>query len=199
MVEKEKLGRKKQDDTSSPSDDLRDIRKVSIFGEIKEDTAKDITKDIMILTEKLSKKRRQKDKEITIYISSPGGDIHSGLEIIGAIQEAKKNGIKCTGIVNSHAESMGFFILQFCSVRLIGKGAFLMIHGPTYAFCGDSKSLESEKLLSNHIQEYLVSIMSKRCPCFTKNWWRETLSDNRNLYYTPGMALDKSLVDGIIE
>lgn len=199
MVNHENKDKKKQDDLSSPSDDLRDIKKIVIFGEIKEDMAKDIAKDIMILTEKLSKKKHKKDKKITIYISSPGGDVYSGLEIIGAIKEAQRKGIECIGIVNSHAESMGFFILQFCSLRLMGMGAFLMIHGPTYTFCGDSKSLESEKLLSNHIQNYLAREMSYRCPCFTENWWRDTLSDNRNLYYTPDMALDKNLVDNIIE
>lgn len=197
MKKKEKLDLLKEE--LSALSDLRDTRKILVYGEIKEEMAREIVKDILILTEQLARKKKASNREITILISSEGGDVAFGREIMAAIQEAQKRGIRCMGVVNSHAESMGFFILQACDYRVMGRGAFLMVHGPTYVFHGDSKALEAERKLGSHIQDSLVDLMVRKNTQMTKEWWKQVLGDNRNLYFTSEEALERQFVDMVTD
>lgn len=63
--------------------------------------------------------------DIEVQISSEGGDVKEGLEIYGSL--LRYNGKK-TGVVRTHALSMGAIILQACDERICLPGAIILIH-----------------------------------------------------------------------
>lgn len=65
--------------------------------------------------------------EVYIYISSGGGSVVSGMEIIRTMKALEKNGVsvKCIGDV---ALSMAFVILQYCPVRYTTISSIVMQH-----------------------------------------------------------------------
>ncbi|AYV81878.1 MAG: Clp protease [Harvfovirus sp.] len=69
----------------------------------------------------------QNDKELYIYISSPGGYVTSGLEIIRMMESLTLNGVEVKCIADT-ALSMGFVIFQYCPVRYVTSSSILMQH-----------------------------------------------------------------------
>lgn len=65
---------------------------------------------------------------VNISMETPGGSVDAGYEIIHALEAAEKGGITSTCTVDHEAASMGFNILQSCTVRQITKRSTLMTH-----------------------------------------------------------------------
>jgi len=72
------------------------------------------------------------EKDLYLFIDSPGGSIFAGLRLIEAIKASDKN-IIC---VANTAISMAFAILQGCDERLIVEDAVLMQHMASYGVEG---------------------------------------------------------------
>lgn len=94
---------------------------------------------------------KQNQSEVYIYLTTPGGSVMSGLEIIRTIESLVNRNVtvKCIGDV---AISMGFAIFQYCPVRYVTASSILMQH---------QMSLETKGPI-NQINTYMEFIESVR-------------------------------------
>jgi ATP-dependent protease ClpP protease subunit len=68
------------------------------------------------------------EKDLTVYINSPGGSVYAGFVAMDAIREAQAAGSDVTVKITGMAASMAGVIAQAANRRLIGKNSELMIH-----------------------------------------------------------------------
>lgn len=72
-------------------------------------------------------------KEVYLYLSSPGGNITAGLQLIDVIKNSGKT-VKC---VAGYAASMAFAILQACQERYVMDHSVIMQHVASYSMNGN--------------------------------------------------------------
>lgn len=97
-----------------------------IFGSIDETIPKAI---IVPFINALTKQENKVDKdEFHIYITSPGGRVDYGFDLITQIESAKKIGVIVNTYVSSSACSCGSLIAVAGSKRYVSKRAFHLLH-----------------------------------------------------------------------
>jgi ATP-dependent Clp protease protease subunit len=100
-----------------------EARKVFLWGEINDDSAKDVTEKLVYL------ELESPGKDIFLYISTPGGSITAGMSIYDTIQLVSS---PVTVVVTGLAASMGSILL--CSAqkgrRWLYPHARVLIHQP---------------------------------------------------------------------
>jgi len=129
-------------------------RIIMLSGEVNDDTANLIVAQLLFL------ESEDPDKDIYIYINSPGGSITSGMAIYDTMQY-----IKCdvSTICIGMAASMGAFLLS-CGAK--GKryalpNAEIMIHQPLGGFQGQATDFEIHAKRILKIKESLNKILSE--------------------------------------
>jgi ATP-dependent Clp protease protease subunit len=129
-------------------------RIIMLSGEVNDDTANLIVAQLLFL------ESEDPDKDIYLYINSPGGSITSGLAIYDTMQY-----IKCdvSTICIGMAASMGAFLLS-CGAK--GKryalpNAEIMIHQPLGGFQGQATDFEIHAKRILKIKESLNKILSE--------------------------------------
>lgn len=70
-------------------------------------------------------------KYILMEINSSGGDIDAGFELAKAIENSP---VPIVCVVDGEADSMAFYILQSCHMRLMTTRSTLLIHKPSTVF-----------------------------------------------------------------
>lgn len=65
---------------------------------------------------------------IVLEIDTPGGEVAEGFTIVKAIEETR---VPIVCVVDGQADSMGFYITQSCSVRVMTARSRLMTHEPS--------------------------------------------------------------------
>ena len=119
-------------------------RRIFLTGEINSETANEFLLQLLFMEE-------EKDKPVTIYINSPGGEVNAGLMIYDAIQATKLDiRMICTGM----AASMAAILLAGGrkGFRYILPHSKVMIHEPLLAN-GVGGSASSIKNISESILE----------------------------------------------
>ena len=129
-------------------------RIIMLSGEVNDDTANLIVAQLLFL------ESEDPDKDIYLYINSPGGSITSGMAIYDTMQY-----IKCdvSTICIGMAASMGAFLLT-CGAK--GKryalpNAEIMIHQPLGGFQGQATDFEIHAKRILKIKESLNKILSE--------------------------------------
>ena len=129
-------------------------RIIMLSGEVNDDTANLIVAQLLFL------ESEDPDKDIYLYINSPGGSITSGMAIYDTMQY-----IKCdvSTICIGMAASMGAFLLS-CGAK--GKryalpNAEIMIHQPLGGFQGQATDFEIHAKRILKIKENLNKILSE--------------------------------------
>jgi len=173
---------------------LRLSRVILLSGEIDIGAAHEFVEDIKMLL------LDDSNEPITIIISSPGGNVFSGVAIIRAIREAQSRGIKIIGDVYGQAMSMAFFILQCCDERRMGSLCTLMAHGITTGFIGDMRNVEAEQKLLTSWQREIAQLISNRCTSYDteyteSGYWFAILKDNTPQFYDSHEAKEMGLID----
>ena len=138
------------------------------------------------------------DKEICLYINSPGGSITDGMAIVDTI-----NYIKCpvSTICVGMAASMGAVLLA-CGEkgkRYATPNAEVMIHQPLIGGGGLSGQTTEIKIHADHLvktREKLNKFLSERTGKPLEQIERDTERDN---YMTAEQALAYGLIDGILD
>jgi len=97
-------------------------------------------------------------KPFLIRISSPGGEIMPGLEVIKAIQNAKSP-VVC--VVDKYAASMAAFIFMACPTRAMHKLSILMFHEYATSIEGSRKQVKSQLALSEAMFDALMDELSR--------------------------------------
>lgn len=135
------------------------------------------------------------DKEISLYINSPGGSVTAGLAIYDTIQY-----IKCdvSTICLGMAASMGAFLLAAGTKgkRFALPNSEIMIHQPSGGAQGQATDIS---IHANHIlrvKDKLNQILSERTGQPLDVVKRDTERDN---FMTAQEALEYGLIDKVIE
>ncbi len=135
------------------------------------------------------------DKDISLYINSPGGSIYSGLAIYDTMQFVKPDiATMCVGV----AMSMGSLLL---AAGANGKRACLpnsriLIHQPSAGFEGQSTDIEI------HARE-ILNMRARIDEIYAEHTGRPTetvrADMERDRFFTSEQALEYGLIDRVLE
>ena len=130
-------------------------RVVFLVGEVNDQTAN------LVIAQLLFLESENPDKEISLYINSPGGSVSAGLAIFDTMQFIKPNvSTLCMGM----AASMGAFLL--CAgekgKRYALPNSRVMIHQPLGGARGQASDIEIQAREILYLRERLNKILSDR-------------------------------------
>jgi len=164
-------------------------RIIFLTGPIDEDSAASVCAQLLFL-ESVSK-----DKDISMYIQSPGGYVHSGLAIYDTMQYVKPDvSTACIGM----AASAGSLLLMAGAngKRIALPNSKIMIHQPSGGFRGQATDMEIHVKDILETKERLNRLYAKH----TKQDLKVvTEAMERDKFMTPEEAISFGLIDKIEE
>lgn len=154
-------------------DSLLKTREIFLTTEINSDSSADLLKQLIYL------ERVDEEKPITLYISSPGGEVTSGLAVYDYIRMMKSKVITvCIGT----AASMGAILFLAGDERKMLPHTKIMIHDPSYGntSMGGMKPLEIRDRLDGLMQsrKILAEIIAERSGMNLKKVYEKTRRDS---------------------
>jgi len=151
----------------------------------------------LIVAQMLFLESEDPDKDILLYINSPGGVVTAGMSIYDTMQFIKPD---VTTVVMGQACSMGSFLANAGAPgkRLILPNARHMIHQPSGGASGQASDIEIRYKEIQNIKETLTKLYVKH------NTKGKTYEDfdrdmDRDKFMSAEQALDYGLVDKIVE
>ena len=178
-------------------------RSYDIFSRLLKDRIIFLSEDVnsasasLVVAQLLFLESEDPDKEISLYINSPGGSITDGMAIVDTI-----NYIKCpvSTICVGMAASMGAVLLASGAKgkRFATPNAEILIHQPLISG-GLSGQTTEIKIHADHMvktREKLNKLLSERTGKNLETIERDTERDN---YMTAQEALEYGLIDGILD
>ncbi len=158
------------------------------------DEVNDVTASLVV-AQLLYLESQDPDKDIALYINSPGGSVSAGLAIYDTMQY-----IKCdvSTICMGMAASMGAFLLSSGAKgkRLALPNSEVMIHQPLGGMQGQATDMQ---IAADHIQrtkDRLNSILAANTGKSIEEIAKDTDRDN---WLTAQQALEYGLVDKVID
>ncbi|MGI8414230.1 MAG: ATP-dependent Clp protease proteolytic subunit [Solirubrobacteraceae bacterium] len=135
------------------------------------------------------------DKDIHLYINSPGGSIYAGLAIYDAMQFI---GPEVQTICYGVAMSMGSLLLAAGAPgkRLALPNSRILIHQPSGGFEGQSSDIEIHAREVLALRARIDELYAKHCG---RPIERVHADMDRDRYFTGGEAVAYGLVDRVIE
>ena len=163
-------------------------RIVMLCDEVTHDTAQILIAELLYLTSIDS------DKDITMYINSPGGSVTDGLAIYDTMNFIKPD---VSTVCMGHAASMGAFLLSGGKKgkRFILPNAEVMIHQPLGGMQGQASDM---KIAMDHmakIKDTLTKYLAEHTGKDYNTIWADTDRDN---WMSAEEAVSYGLVDKII-
>lgn len=158
------------------------------------DEVNDVTASLVV-AQLLFLESEDSNKDINLYINSPGGSVTAGMAIYDTM-----NYIKCdvSTICVGMAASMGAFLLSGGAKgkRFALPNSEIMIHQPLGGTQGQATDMEIEVEHMLRIKKNLISIMAENCG----KEYETVLADcERNNWMTAAEALEYGLIDKVIE
>ncbi len=135
------------------------------------------------------------DKDIHLYINSPGGSVTAGMAIYDTMQFIKPDvSTLCVG----QCASMGAFLLSAGTrgKRFALPNSRVMIHQPLGGFQGQASDIAIHAKEILKIRDTLNKIMAENCQQSLERIERDTDRDN---FLSAQEALDYGLVDRILD
>ena len=182
----------------------RGERSYDIFSRLLKDRIIFLAEDVnptsasLVVAQLLFLESEDPDKEISLYINSPGGSITDGMAIVDTI-----NYIKCpvSTICVGMAASMGAVLLASGAKgkRYATPNAEILIHQPLIGGGGLSGQTTEIKIHADHMvrtREKLNRLLSERTGQSLETIEKDTERDN---YMTAQQALEYGLIDAILD
>jgi len=151
----------------------------------------------LIVSQLLFLESENPDKDITLYINSPGGVITAGMSIYDTMQYIKPD---VTTVVMGQACSMGSFLAQAGAPnkRYVLPNSRTMIHQPSGGARGMQSDIEIQYKEITHMKKRLTELYVKH------NNKGKTYADferdmDRDTFMTAQEAVDYGLADQVIE
>ena len=170
-------------------DRLLKDRIIWLGSEVRDDNANEICAKILLLA------AEDTEKDIFLYINSPGGSVTAGMAIYDTMQFVP-NDIVTVGI--GMAASMGQLLLTSGTKgkRYITPNARVLLHQPSGGFCGTSSDIQT--------QAQLILAMKHRLAEITAGQTGKTVEQinedgDRDRWFTAQEALEYGFVDHIRE
>lgn len=149
----------------------------------------------IIIAQLLFLEAQDPDKDISLYINSPGGSVSAGLAIYDTMQYIKPNvSTICVGL----AASMGALLLMAGEdgKRYSLPNSKIMLHQPLGGAQGQATDVEIQVRELMNTKKQLNELISKHTKQDIEQIERDT---DRNHWMTAAEALDYHLIDKIIE
>lgn len=154
----------------------------------------DVTADL-IVAQLLFLESEDPEKDIQIYINSPGGSVSAGFAIFDTMQYIKPN---VSTICIGRAASMGAFLLSAGEKgkRFALPNADIMIHQPLGGTQGQAEDIriQAEKIIQ--IRERINKILSERTGQPLERISKDT---DRDYYMTAQEAVEYGIIDKVVE
>lgn len=158
------------------------------------DEVNDVTASLVV-AQLLYLEGQDPDKDIHLYINSPGGSISAGMAIYDTMQY-----IKCdvSTICIGMAASMGSFLLAAGTKgkRFALPNSEIMIHQPSGGAQGQATDISIHANHILHVKKKLNTILSERTGQPLEVIERDTERDN---FMTAQQALEYGLIDKVID
>ena len=167
---------------------LLEDRIVFISGEITDATANTIVAQLIYLEAK------NPEKDICVYINSPGGSVTAGMAIYDTMQYVKCDvSTICVGL----AASMGAFLLSAGTKgkRYCLPNSEVMIHQPLGGVQGQASDIE---ITANHIlktKKKMIEMLSKNTGQSVKKVEKDV---DRDYFMSADEALNYGIIDKVI-
>jgi len=148
----------------------------------------------IIVAQFLFLEKEDPDKDIEVYINSPGGDVMAGLAIYDTMKHIKPDiATTCVGM----AASMGAVLL---SGGTKGKRAALpnsriMVHQGSAGFSGTPSDIEIQVRLVMSFKEKLTEILAENC---NKEFSQVSRDIDRDYWMTPQEGVDYGIIDTVL-
>jgi len=146
-------------------------RVVFLVGEVNDQTANLVVAQLLVL------ESENPDKDISLYINSPGGSVSAGLAIYDTLQFIKPDvSTLCMGL----AASMGAFLLSAGTKgkRFALPNARVMIHQPLGGARGQASDIEIQAREILYLKERLNNLLADHTGQPVENISRDTDRDN---------------------
>jgi ATP-dependent Clp protease protease subunit len=167
---------------------LRD-RLIFLVGVVNDQTANLVVAQLLFL------ESENPDKDISLYINSPGGSVSAGLSIFDTMQFVKPDvATLCMGM----AASMGSFLLMAGAKgkRSALPNSRIMMHQPSGGAQGQASDIEIQAREILKTREQLNRIYAERTGQTVE---RIAADMERDRWMSPNEALDYGLVDKVLE
>ena len=149
----------------------------------------------LVIAQMLFLESENPDKDISLYVNSPGGSVSSGLAIFDTINFIKPDvSTLCIGM----AASMGAFLLAAGTKgkRLCLPNSRVMIHQPLGGVSGQATDIEIHAKEILALKNQLNKILSQQTGQSLKTIAKDTDRDN---FMSAQDALKYGIVDSVIE
>ncbi len=163
-------------------------RVIFLVGPVDDHTANLVVAQLLFL------ESENPDKDIHLYINSPGGSISAGMAIYDTMQFIKPDvSTLCIGM----AASMGAFLLQAGAKdkRFALPNSTIMIHQPLGGFQGQATDIEIHAKYILSLRSRLYALMALHTGRTEEEIARDSERDN---FLTAKEALDYGLLDQIL-
>jgi ATP-dependent Clp protease protease subunit len=148
----------------------------------------------LIVAQLLYLESENPDKDVALYINSPGGSVYAGMAIYDTMQFIQPQvSTLCTGM----AASMGAFLLAAGAPgkRFALPNARIMIHQPSGGSQGTAADIEIQAREVLHLRERLNRILAERTGQSLEQIHRDSDRDN---YMSAEQARDYGLIDQVL-
>ena len=164
-------------------------RIIFLGSEIDDDVANSIVAQLLLLDSE------NPDKDIMLYINSPGGVITAGMAIYDTMKLIKAD---VSTICLGDAASMGAFLLSAGTKgkRLALPNSRIMIHQPLGGAKGQATDIEIEAKEILRMKTMLSTLMAEHTGQTVERIKQDTERDN---FMTAQQALEYGLIDKVVE
>jgi ATP-dependent Clp protease protease subunit len=163
-------------------------RVIFLVGPVNDHTANLVVAQLLFL------ESENPDKDISLYINSPGGSVSAGLAIYDTMQFIKPDvSTLCTGL----AASMGAFLLAAGTKgkRFSLPNSRIMIHQPLGGASGQASDIEIQAREILYLRERLNSILAEKTGQNIEQISRDTDRDN---FMSAEQAVDYGMIDKVL-
>ena len=164
-------------------------RIIWLGSEVRDENANAISAQMMLLA------AEDPDKDIGLYINSPGGSITAGMAIYDTMQFIKPD---VATVAMGMAASMGQFLLSSGTKgkRYITPHARVLMHQPSGGVGGTATDVRIGAQLIMHMKKVLAELTSEQ----TGQPIEKIIKDNdRDNWFTASEALEYGFVDHVVE
>ncbi|HZG21745.1 MAG TPA: ATP-dependent Clp endopeptidase proteolytic subunit ClpP [Herbaspirillum sp.] len=148
----------------------------------------------LIVAQLLFLESENPDKDISLYINSPGGSVSAGMAIFDTMQFIKPQvSTLCTGL----AASMGAFLLAAGAKgkRFSLPNSRIMIHQPLGGAQGQASDIEIQAREILYLRERLNSILAEKTGRSVEQISKDTDRDN---FMSADAAVEYGLIDKVL-
>ena len=141
--------------TTSKTINLASNNFVSLIGPVTSSSIDDVIKS---LNNRNINEYIQENKQINVYINSPGGSVFSGNHFVQYIKalQAVNVSVDCIG---QNFMSMGFIIMQSCSKRYALFDSIGMQHQMSLGMKGNMENFKSQFSMIERVNNILIDIL----------------------------------------